>query len=214
MRQKWTSTLMTVAMPKTQSYPALQVIDGDHIRGASEAPVTILVYGDYQCPYTRAFESSLAHLRRTDGDTFRSVYRHFPLREIHPHAQNAAEAAEAVYALGGAEAFWLMHDGLFAHQDRLDTQGLERQAVTAGVDSMALRAALGDHRCAWRVERDVRSGLANVVGGTPSIFIDGEFYFGARDVPSLRALLATKAGGAAGARIPAPVHLEGTIRNH
>lgn len=189
---------MTAAMPKTQSYPALQIVDGDHVRGANDAPVTILVYGDYQCPYTRAFELSLGHLRLTDGDKFRSVYRHFPLREIHPHAQNAAEAAEAVYALAGAEAFWLMHDALFAHQDRLDPPGLERQAATANVEPAALHAALGDHRFAWRVERDVRSGLANVVGGTPSIFIDGEFYFGARDVRSLRVLLATKTGGAAG----------------
>jgi protein-disulfide isomerase len=185
-------------MPKTHSDTSLQVVDGDHVRGASEAPVTILVYGDYECPYTRAFELSLAQLRRHDGNAFRSVYRYFPLREIHPHAQNAAEAAEAVYALGGAEAFWLMHDGLFAHQDHLDPPGLERQAATAGVDQTALRAALGDHRFAARVERDVRSGLANVVGGTPSIFIDGEFYFGARDVRSLRALLATKMGGAEG----------------
>jgi protein-disulfide isomerase len=176
---------------------SLQIVDGDHVRGPSEAVATIIVYGDYQCPYTRAFEQSLALLRRRDGDVFRSVYRHFPLREIHPHAQDAAEAAEAVYALGGAEAFWLMHDGLFAHQDRLDRRGLERQGAATGVDPLEMRAALGDHRFVQRVERDVRSGLANVVGGTPSIFIDGEFYFGARDVRSLRAFLATKAGGAA-----------------
>ena len=184
-------------MPNTRSHTSLHVVDGDHVRGAIEAPVTILVYGDYECPYTRAFELSLAHLRRRDGNAYRSVYRHFPLREIHPHAQSAAEAAEAVYALGGAEAFWLMHDGLFAHQDRLDPPGLERQGAATGVEPMAIRAALGDHRFAERVERDVRSGLANVVGGTPSIFIDGEFYFGARDVRSLRAFLAAKAGGAA-----------------
>jgi protein-disulfide isomerase len=183
---------MTAVMPKSQLDTSLHVIDGDHVRGASEAPVTILVYGDYECPYTRRFELSLAELRRVDGDMFRSVYRYFPLREIHPHAQSAAEAAEAVNALGGAEAFWLMHDGLFAHQDHLDPLGLERQAATAGMDPMAVRAMLADHRFAERVERDVRSGLANVVGGTPTIFIDGEFYFGARDVRSLRAVLAAK----------------------
>jgi protein-disulfide isomerase len=192
---------MTAAMPNTRSHTSLHVVDGDHVRGASEAPVTILVYGDYECPYTRAFELSLVHLRRPDGDAFRSVYRHFPLREIHSHAQSAAEAAEAVYALGGAEAFWLMHDGLFAHQDRLDRPGLERQAAATGVDPMAIREALGDHRFTGRVERDVRSGLENVVGGTPSIFIDGEFYFGARDVRSLRAFLAAKAGGAAAGEV-------------
>lgn len=185
-------------MSKIQPDTSLQVVDGDHIRGPRAAPVTILVYGDYQCPYTRAFEQSLAHLRQVDGNTFRSVFRHFPLREIHPHAQNAAEAAEAVYALGGAESFWLMHDGLFAHQDQLDQIGLELRAAMAGVDPLALRAALADYRFAERVERDVRSGRANVVSLTPSIFIDGEYYFGARDVRSLRQFIATKLSGAAG----------------
>jgi protein-disulfide isomerase len=192
------SILITAAMSKTQSDTSLQVVDGDHIRGAIEAPVTIIVYGDYECPYTRAFESSLADLRRLDGNAFRSVFRNFPLREIHPHARDAAEAAEAVYALRGAEAFWLMHDGLFAHQHHLDPAGLERQGEMAGVDPMALRAVLDNHRFAERVERDIRSGEANGVDGTPSIFIDGEFYTGARDVRSLREFLATKAGGAAG----------------
>jgi NhaA family Na+:H+ antiporter len=183
-------------MSKTQSNTSLQIIEGDHVRGASDAPSTILVYGDYECPYTRAFELSLAQLRRRDGNGFRSVYRYFPLRKIHPHAQNAAESAEAVYALAGAEAYWFMHDGLFAHQDHLDQPGLERQGVTAGVDPLALRAMLASHRFAERVERDVRSGEANAVHATPSIFIDGEFYFGAYDVESLREHLATNLGGA------------------
>jgi protein-disulfide isomerase len=191
-RADMTSTLMTAAMSKTQSNTSLQVAEGDHVRGPDDAPATILVYGDYQCPYTRSFELSLAELRRVDGGAFRSVYRHFPLREIHPHAQSAAEAAEAVYALGGAEAFWRMHDGLFAHQHYLDPLGLEQQSELAGVDPVAVRAALADHRFAQRVERDVRSGEANVVGRTPSIFIDGEFYFGARDARSLRLFLSTK----------------------
>lgn len=213
-RREWTSTLMTAAMPKTPLDTSLQVVDGDHVRGSGEAPVTILVYGDYECPYTRAFELSLAALRRLDGARFRSVYRYFPLREIHPHAQRAAEAAEAVYALGGADAFWRMHDGLFAHQDHLDPPGLERQAATAGVDPRALRAALGDRRFAERVERDVRSGLANVVGGTPSIFIDGQFYFGARDVGTLSRLVAAKGGGATEAHLPAHGDRDHTIQNH
>jgi protein-disulfide isomerase len=185
-------------MSKTPSDASLEIVDGDHIRGLRAAPVTILVYGDYQCPYTRTFEMSLAQLRQVDGNAFRFVFRHFPMREIHRYAQNAAEAAEAVYALGGAEAFWLMHDGLFAHQDELDQPGLEDRAAMAGVDPIALRSALADYRFAERVERDVRSGRANVVSGTPSIFIDGEYYFGARDVRSLRQFVAMKASGATG----------------
>jgi protein-disulfide isomerase len=172
----------------------LDIADGDHVRGNVDAQVTILVYGDYQCPYTRAFESELASLRQLDGSGFRSVFRHFPLREIHPRAQQAAEAAEAVYALGGADVFWRMHDGLFGDQHHLDLPDLEHHAESAGVDPLGVRTALLDHRFAARVERDVRSGLASVVGGTPSIFIDGEFYFGARDARTMRRFLATKAG--------------------
>jgi protein-disulfide isomerase len=99
----------------------------------------VLVYGDYECPHTRALELALARLRRLTPDAFRSVFRHFPLRDVHPHAQMAAEAAEAVYALGGADAFWVMHDGLFAHQDQLDQPGLgPRDVATLG---QALTAA-------------------------------------------------------------------------
>jgi protein-disulfide isomerase len=173
-------------MRNTQPDTTLQVVDGDHTRGVSEAPVTILVYGDYECPHTRALELALAKLRRVDAGSFRSVFRFFPLREIHPHAQMAAEAAEAVYALAGADAFWVMHDGLFAHQDDLIPSGLLRRGGEAGVDPIALRAALEARRFADRVERDVQSGIANGVNGTPSVFVDGERYLGARDVASLR----------------------------
>jgi protein-disulfide isomerase len=173
-------------MPKTQSDTTLQLVDGDHTRGVSDALVTVLVYGDYECPYTRALEISLARLRHLDANAFRSVFRYFPLREIHPHAQMAAEAAEAVYALGDADAFWIMHDGLFANQDDLELSGLLRRGEEAGVDPKALRAALEAHRFVDRVERDVQSGMANGVNGTPSVFIDGERYLGARDVQSLR----------------------------
>lgn len=179
-------------MPNTQRDPTLQIVGDDHTRGASNAPATLLVYGDYECPYTRALEVSLARLRHLDANAFRSVFRYFPLREIHPHAQMAAEAAEAVYALGGADAFWVMHDGLFAHQSDLEPSGLERRSAEAGVDPTGLRAALKARRFVDRVERDVQSGIANGVNGTPSVFIDGERYLGARDVASLRDALAAK----------------------
>ena len=171
--------------PETQLDATLRVVDGDHVRGSVSALATVLVYGDYECPHTRALEVSLARLRRLDANAFRSVFRYFPLREIHPHAQSAAEAAEAVYALAGANAFWVMHDGLFAHQDHLDLPGLERRAAEAGVEPVALRAALDTRGFAQRVERDVESGIANGVDVTPSIFINGERYLGARDVTSL-----------------------------
>jgi protein-disulfide isomerase len=172
--------------------PTFQLADDDHIRGASGPPTTILVYGDYECPHTRALELVLTRLRRLEPDAFRSIFRHFPLREIHPHAQMAAEAAEAVFALAGADAFWIMHDGLFAHQDQLDPAGLDRRGAEAGVEPTVMREALDTGRYAPRVDRDIQSGVAIGVHGTPSIFINGARYAGARDVPSLRAALTTR----------------------
>ncbi|PYO91590.1 MAG: disulfide bond formation protein DsbA [Gemmatimonadetes bacterium] len=156
----------------------------DHVRGSG--PVTILVYGDYECPYTRALELVIRQLRTRDGDSFRYVYRYFPLREIHPHAQLAAEAAESVYAIGGADAFWRMHDSLFADQYHLEAPDLEERATATGVNMRAYLTAMAAHKYADRVERDVQSGIANGVEGTPSIFINGERYRGKRDEGTLR----------------------------
>ena len=156
----------------------------DHVRGSG--PVTILVYGDYECPYTRALELVIRQLRTRDGDSFRYVYRYFPLREIHPHAQLAAEAAESVYAIGGTDAFWRMHDSLFADQYHLEPADLEERATATGVNMRAYLTAMAAHKYADRVERDVQSGIANGVEGTPSIFINGERYRGKRDEGTLR----------------------------
>lgn len=164
----------------------LDIIEGDHVRGTNAASTTVLVYGDYECPHTRALELVLTRLRHREPNAFRSVFRHFPLRDMHPHAQQAAEAAEAVYSLAGPDAFWIMHDGLFAHQDQLDRAGLERRAAEAGVDPAALRAALEAGTFVARVERDVESGALNGVDRTPSVFINGERYLGPRDLASLQ----------------------------
>ena len=171
----------------------LNVGKDDHVRGSSSAPVTVLVYGDYECPYTRALELAIAQLRDDGANSFRYVFRYFPLREIHPHAELAAEAAETVYTLGGPEVFWVMHDALFANQDDLEPPSLERQATAAGVASKPFRAALKAQRFATRIQRDVRSGLAIGVDGTPSVFINGERYLGGRDVDSLREVVGNRA---------------------
>ena len=168
----------------------LKVGTADHVRGSTTARVTMLVHGDYECPHTRQLELSVARLRRLDGDSFRYVFRYFPLRSIHPHAQLAAQAAEAVYSLAGPDAFWVMHDGLFANQDDLGLPNLEGQATAAGVDPSAFRTALKTRPIAERIERDVRSGQANGVDGTPSVFINGERYLGGRDVATLGAAIA------------------------
>ncbi len=161
----------------------------DHVRGSG--PATVLVYGDYECPYTRALELVIRQLLTRDRDTFRYVYRYFPLREIHPHAQLAAEAAESVYAAGGADAFWRMHDSLFADQYHLEPADLEQRATATGVNMRAYLTAIAKHQFAERVERDVQSGIANGVEGTPSIFINGERYHGKRDEATLRQAIAS-----------------------
>ena len=168
----------------------LAILDEDHRRGPTESAVTVLIYGDYECPHTRQIELVLRRIRDVDGDAFRHVFRHFPLRDIHPHAQNAAEAAEAVFAFAGDAAFWTMHDTLFTNQSDLELLDLERYASQATVDPTAVRAALESHQFAERVERDVRSGSANGVRGTPSIFINGERYRGERDAATMREHLA------------------------
>ena len=152
--------------------------------------MTILVYGDYECPYTRALELVILQLRRRDSDRFRYVYRYFPLREIHPHAQMAAEAAETVSALAGPDAFWRMHDALFADQYHLEPAELEQRATATGVNVRTYLKAMATHQFAGRVERDVQSGSANGVKGTPSVFINGERYHGKRDEGSLRDAIA------------------------
>lgn len=166
----------------------LTVGKDDHVRGSG--PATILVYGDYECPYTRALELVIMQLRRRDDDAFRYVYRYFPLREIHPHAEMAAEAAEAVSALAGPDAFWRMHDSLFADQYHLEPGDLEQRAEATGVNMRNYLTAMASHQFAARVERDVQSGIANGVEGTPSIFLNGERYRGARDAATLRAAIA------------------------
>src|SRR4029077_16425571 len=124
----------------------------DHVRGSETAPVSVLVYGDYECPYTRALELVIGQLRRRDGDSFRYVYRYFPLREIHPHAQMAAEAAETVSALAGPDAFWRMHDSLFADQFHLEAPDLEQRAAATGVNARSYLTSMAKHQSAERVE--------------------------------------------------------------
>ena len=174
-------------------HSGLTVDSADHVRGSNAPPATMLVYGDYECPYTRQLELVVAQLRRSDGDAFRYVFRYFPLREIHPHAQLAAQAAETVYSLVGAGGFWKMHDALFANQLDLEVENLTRLATAAGVAEDAFRAALDSRAIVQRVERDLRSGVANGVNGTPSVFINEQRDRGARDVDSLRAALTAPA---------------------
>ncbi|HEX8854711.1 MAG TPA: thioredoxin domain-containing protein [Thermoleophilaceae bacterium] len=146
----------------------------DHSRGA-EGATTLLVYGDYECPYTRAAYRSVEVLERRLDGAFRFVFRHFPLTEVHPHALAAAQAAETAAALG---SFWEMHELLFEHQKALEREDLEGYASTLGLDLAAFRAGIDSSEYLPGIEHDVRTGIDSGVRGTPTIFLDGEVYDG------------------------------------
>ena len=114
----------------------------DHVQGSEHAPVTLVEYGDFECPHCGRAHPVVQQLQRELGDTLRFVFRHFPLREAHPHAEHAAEAAESAAARGGEEAFWEMHDLMFENQEALNDESLLAYAEAAGVARTAVAADL------------------------------------------------------------------------
>ncbi len=156
----------------------------DHIRGAPAAPVTLVEYGDYECPYCGQAEVAIRQLLDSFGDDLRYVWRHLPLNDVHPNAQLAAEAAEAAAAQG---AFWPFHDALLAHQDALTPKDLDHTAGDLGLDRERFRQDLRQHEHAGRVEDDVATADASGVAGTPTFFINGRRHEGAYDVATLTA---------------------------
>jgi Na+/H+ antiporter NhaA len=160
----------------------------DHIRGPSDAPVTLLEYGDYQCPYCGQAEAVIRELLADFGDDLRYVWRHLPLADVHPNAQTAAEAAEAAGAQG---RFWEMHDWLLGHQDELRPFDIARHANELGIDLDRFWADLRQREHAARVAEDVASADASDVTGTPSFFINGRRHTGAYDIDTLRRLVRT-----------------------
>jgi protein-disulfide isomerase len=154
----------------------------DHIRGSENAPVTLVEYGDYECPYCGQAEVMVRELLDSFGDELRYVWRHLPLSDVHPHAQLAAEAAEAAAAQG---KFWAMHDKLIAHQDELTPRDLGRYAEELGLDVERFWDELRSHAHAERVADDVASADASGVAGTPAFFINGKRHNGAYDVDIL-----------------------------
>jgi protein-disulfide isomerase len=187
------------ANPVTHERLLVPVSDRDHTRGAAGAASELVVYGDYECPYTRAVHVAVGRLQPRLGASFRYAYRHFPLRPIHPHAQHAAEAAEVAGLQRREERFWAMHDHLFRHQDALEDVQLAAYAVTLGLDAAAFSEAMQARAGAGRVDEDLRSGLANGVRGTPTLFINGQRYHGPRDVGALETALQS---GGSGSRVP------------
>ena len=154
----------------------------DHVRGPEDAPVTLVEYGDYECPYCGQAEVVIRELLDSFGDDLRYVWRSLPLNDVHPHAQMAAEAAEAAASQG---AFWEMHDKLLDHQDQLTERDLGRYVTELGLDGERFWDDLRDRAHALRVEEDVASADASGVAGTPTFFINGRRHQGAYDIETL-----------------------------
>jgi protein-disulfide isomerase len=145
----------------------------DHVRGRAGSPV-ILVYGDYECPFTRRAFREIQRVERARDGAVRFAYRHFPLTDIHPHAMAAAGAAEAASL---QDRFWEMHELLFHRQRALEDDDLRAYAAELGLDEQRFERDRVSEGVTARIWRDVQSGLSSgLVQGTPTIFIDGKLY--------------------------------------
>jgi len=159
MRTHWEAAL---TLPVTE--------DRDHIQGAPDAAVTLVEYGDYECPYCGAAYPIVKQLQAEEGDALRFVFRNFPITTAHPHAELAAEAAEAAAAQG---RFWEMHDLLYENQRRLDAEDLLAYAGRLGLDVEEFGRELEEHVYARRVREDFMSGVRSGVNGTPTFYVNG-----------------------------------------
>ncbi|MGH7531321.1 MAG: DsbA family protein [Gemmatimonadales bacterium] len=162
------------------------VSDRDHTIGPANAPITLLEYGDYECPYCGRAFPIVQEVRRRLGDYLRFVFRNFPLTQIHAHAEHAAEVAEAAAA---QEQFWPMHDWLFRHQFALDDDALLEGARELGLDVERLRRELADATHRARVRGDFASGIRSGVNGTPTFYINGERHDADYEIGTLMAAI-------------------------
>jgi protein-disulfide isomerase len=167
------------------------VSERDHSQGPATAAVTLVQYGDYECPYTRQSTTVVRAIQQQLGDKLRFVFRNFPLTEIHPHALHAAFAAEAAAAQG---KFWQMHDYIFHHQHTLEDSDLEQFAEAVGLDMQQFARAMAERPYIRRIEEDLQSGIRSGVRGTPTFFINGVLYRGSWEQDAL--LAALQAAGA------------------
>ena len=142
----------------------------DHTLGPDHAPVTVVEYGDFECPNCKQAAPAVKLLLERYAERVHFAYRHFPLEDVHPHALLAAQAAECA---GGQGKFWQMHDLLFAHQDQLKAKSLHTYAEQLGLDMARFKAELDDQVYLQRVREHIASGLKSGVRGTPGIFVNG-----------------------------------------
>jgi protein-disulfide isomerase len=165
----------------------------DHRRGSPDAPVVLVEYGDFECPHCGAAYAVVKKLEKDLPDTLAVVFRHFPLVNVHPHAELAAEAAEAAGAQG---RFWRMHDVLFEHQDALAPADLVKYAIALHLDLKRFTSDLSGHVFLSKVRDDMKGGLQTGVQGTPTFFINGMLHQDGYDEASLLASIMQVAAGA------------------
>ncbi|HTD95190.1 MAG TPA: thioredoxin domain-containing protein [Chitinophagaceae bacterium] len=152
-----------------------EVSDKDHASGPSKAPVTLVEFGDYECPHCGRAYPIIKDIQQTMGKQLRFVFRNFPLNESHPHAFMAAVAAEAA---AKQDKFWEMHDIIYEHQDSLEMDDLLDYAKQLGLDIRQFAKDIQDKSTSGKVEHDFDSGLRSGVNGTPTFFINGKRYDG------------------------------------
>jgi protein-disulfide isomerase len=158
------------------------VSEGDHRLGSEQALVTLVEYGDYECPHCARAQPIVAEVRKRMGARLALVFRHFPLSNAHPHAQLAAEAAEGAASQG---KFWEMHESLFAHQEALEAEDLVQRARRLDLDVARFEQELAAGTHASRVRHDFSSGVRSGVNGTPTFFINGIRHDDAWDTATL-----------------------------
>jgi protein-disulfide isomerase len=179
----------------------LDITPDDHVSGGPDAPVTVVEYGDFECPYCAAAAPVLRRLVAESDGGVRLVFRNYPLPDVHPYALTAALAAEAAAEQG---AFWPMHDLLFTHQDRLTDADLRRYGAELGLDGDRLVGPAAQ-RFGDKVEADFAGGVALGVPGTPTLFLDGVRFEGRPEIGALRRAAARSRGSDADAGLqPGP----------
>jgi protein-disulfide isomerase len=171
----------------------LPISSRDHIKGPRNAPVTLVEYADYECPYCGQAYWFTKDLEQSLGDLLCLVFRNFPLINVHSHAEHAAEAAEGSAAQG---KFWEMHDCLFEHQQALHDRSLVEYAAEVDLDVPLFIREMTAHRYSDRVREDFLSGVRSGVNGTPAFFINGARYQGSLNLRSLLAAIEQVADGA------------------
>lgn len=170
-------------MTTEHGFPPLT--ERDHVLGDAAAEVTLVEYGDFECPYCGEAYPTLKQVKQRLGKRLRFVFRNFPLADMHPHAEHAAEAAESVAARGGQKAFWAMHDSMFEHQRHLGDASLAKYAAKAGADGDGVLEDLRTEKYAAQVRTSFIGGVRSGVNGTPTLFINGVRWDGPRDADTL-----------------------------